>query len=220
MKNKNLIRFVQSLVILPVMTIPLSIPDVYNLEIPQNALVKKMNIETRGTLTMLALNQVADPEIDMGIEKIVQTLKAKKIKADAIDAYFAKRDMPLRGAGAKMVEEAEKNDIDWRLLPAIAVRESTGGKNDCKKVSNNAFGWGSCKIGFKSNNEAIEVVAKNLGGNNPNTAEHYDNKTTKQILRAYNPPHIIPKYAEQVMAIMNDIGEADTTKTSTIVINT
>lgn len=139
-----------------------------------------------------------------------QKLEDEKIKADAIDSYFKAHDMPLEGMGMKMVLEAEKNDIDWRLLPAIAVRESTGGKFDCKKVENNAFGWGSCKIGFKSTEEAIETVARNLGGNNPKTEMHYDNKTTKQILRAYNPPSVVPKYAQQVMSIMDAIGKADT----------
>ena len=38
--------------------------------------------------------------------------------------------------------------------------------------------------------KAIEIVAKNLGGNNPNTERHYADKTTDQILRAYNPPSI------------------------------
>lgn len=132
-----------------------------------------------------------------------------KLEADAIDAYFSAHDMPLSGMGLKMAQEADNNDLDWRLLPAIAVRESTGGKFDCKKVENNPFGWGSCKISFKSLDEAIETVAMNLGGNNPNTAKHYDNKTIKQILHAYNPPSIVPHYAEQVMAIMNAIGPAD-----------
>ena len=52
-------------------------------------------------------------------------------------------------------------------------------------------------------------MAKNLGGNNPKTAKHYDNKSTKEILCAYNPPSIIPKYAEQVISIMKDIGDED-----------
>ena len=201
---------------------PLSVPDIYNLEIPHNALVKKVNIETRGMFTALALNQANNLETDMGKKEIAQILKAREMRANAnaIDVYFARRDMPLEGTGAKMVEEAEKNNLDWRLLPAIAVRESTGGKNDCKKVLNNAFGWGSCKISFKSNGEAIEVIAKNLGGNNPNTAKHYDNKTTKQILRAYNPPSVIPKYSEQVMSIMNAIGDSGATKTNAVAVNT
>lgn len=195
MKKNNLIRFVQSLVILPVMTMPVVFPAVYNIEISQNVLAQKFNIETNGTL---AINPAVDPEVAL-----------RKAKADAIDNYFKIRNMPLGGMGLKMILEAEKNDLDWRLLPAIAVRESTGGKNDCKKVENNPFGWGSCKIGFNSNEEAIETVAKNLGGNNPSTERHYAGKTTKQILKKYNPPSIVPRYAEQVMSIMNAIGDAD-----------
>lgn len=195
MKNKNLIRFVQSLVLLPAMTMSFSVPSIQNSNTAPNILVQKVNIGTNG---ILAINPVIDPEV-----------LARKAKAEAIDAYFAEHDMPLEGTGMKMVLEAEKNDLDWRLLPAIAVRESTGGKFECKKVLNNAFGWGSCKIGFESNEKAIEVVAKNLGGNNPKTAKHYDDKTTKEILRAYNPPSIVPKYAEQVMSIMSHIGATE-----------
>lgn len=128
-------------------------------------------------------------------------------KAQAIDFYFKKYDMPLSGFGVKMVEEAEKNKIDWRLLPAIAMRESTGGKYACKKVSHNAFGWASCKIGFNSIEESIEIIAKNLGGNNPNTAKYYADKDIKGILEAYNPPYVVPNYADQVMQIMEKIGE-------------
>ncbi len=203
MKNNNLIRFVQSLVLLPVMIMPISMSGIHNIETSQNVLVKKVNIESQGSL---ALNQVIDPK---GDQKVDDKVLARQQKADAIDAYFAEHDMPLEGTGLKMVQEAEDNDLDWRLLPAVAVRESTGGKHDCKKVENNPFGWGSCKIGFKSNDKAIEVVAKNLGGNNPKTAKHYDNKTTEEILRAYNPPSIVPKYVKQVTAIMKEIGDED-----------
>lgn len=202
MKKNNLIRFVQSLVLLPVMTI--SIGNTHSVEIPRNGLVQKLNTAVSGAL---ALNQAPDPETEI--------LKAKA-KAEAIDAYFREHDMPLEGTGAKMVQEAEKNDLDWRLLAAIAVRESTGGKHDCKKVENNPFGWGSCKIGFKSNEEAIETVAKNLGGNNPKTAKHYDDKTTKEILQTYNPPSVVRKYADQVISIMDDIGDAEMTTTKTL----
>lgn len=139
-------------------------------------------------------------------EATAQKLRVNQQKADAIDAYFRERGMPLAGTGMKMVVEAEKNGIDWRLLPAIAVRESTGGKFACKKVTYSFFGWGSCKINFDSPEEAIETVAHNLGGNNPKTVNHYGDKNTKEILRAYNPPSIVPHYAEQVMEIMKAIG--------------
>ena len=204
MKKNNLIRFVQSLVLLPVMTVSLS--GISNTGIPQNILVKKVNIEANGAVV---LSPTTTPEVD-------PHAKVLQAEADAIDAYFASHDMPLEGMGMKMAIEADNNDIDWRLLPAIAARESTGGRNACIKVKNNPFGWGSCKIGFKSMDDAIETLAANLGGNNPKTALHYDNKTTKQILHAYNPPSIVPRYAEQVMSIMNNIGDADISSTLAI----
>lgn len=198
MKKNNLIRFAQSLILLPVMSMSFPLGNIHNTKIPQGVFAKKLNIETPETL---AANQAIEREVEL-----------KKNKAGAIDAYFRNHDMPLEGMGVKMIIEADKNDLDWRLLPAIAVRESTGGKFDCKRVKNNPFGWGSCKISFKSVEEAIETVAKNLGGNNPNTARHYDNKTTKEVLNAYNPPSIVPKYTEQVIKIMNDIGSLEMIK--------
>lgn len=192
----------ESFVILPLVTLsgPVSnIPTATSNMVTAPLIIssQKLNIDPKGAFK-IAFNQAPDPKV-----------LEKEVKAKAIDSYFKERNMPLEGTGMKMVEEAEKHDLDWRLLPAIAIRESTGGKNECIRVPNNAFGWGSCKIGFKTVEESIETVAKNLGGNNPNTARHYDNKTTKQILRAYNPPSVIPRYAEQVMSIMDAIGKID-----------
>lgn len=197
MNKNNLIRFVQSLVLLPMMTgttaVPLGSILMENAkDTVQTVFIQKNSLETG---KILVLDRALDEK----------ALDLKK-KADAIDAYFEDHDMPLLGEGKKMAEEAEENGLDWRLLAAISIRESTGGKNDCKKADNNPFGWGSCKISFDSVDEAIETVAINLGGNNPNTEKHYAGKNLKEILRAYNPPHIVPRYAEQVISIMNAIG--------------
>ena len=185
----------ESFIILPIMTVTIPFGN-----IPGSGVANVIN-QPQVAFTNVATTTQVDPTL--------------KLEADAIDAYFANHDMPLEGTGLKMAKAADDNDIDWRLLPAIAVRESTGGKNDCKKAENNPFGWGSCKISFDSIDDAIETVATNLGGNNPNTFKHYDNKTTKQILHAYNPPSIVPRYAEQVMAIMKDIGNEDMAANST-----
>ncbi len=147
---------------------------------------------------------VADDQALSTQEKALQMEREEK--AAKIDAYFAKGKMPLAGYGMKMVLEAEKHGVpDWRLIPAIAVRESTGGRHACKSVSYSAFGWGSCKINFKSYDHAIEVLATNLGGNNPKTARFYDNKSVKDILETYNPPSVVPTYAREVIAIMDKI---------------
>jgi len=118
--------------------------------------------------------------------------------AKKIDAYFAKRNMPLEGYGVKLAQVAADNDLDWRLMPAIAIKESTGGKFACH---NNPFGWGSCKIKFKSFDEAIEIVAMNLGGNNPRTERYYKDKTTVEKLHHYNNS-VVPTYTGEILEFM------------------
>lgn len=134
---------------------------------------------------------------------VISTKDLQAEHARKIDAYFAKRNMPLEGYGAKLAKEAEDNDIDWRLLPAIAIKESTGGKFACH---NNPFGWGSCQIKFSSFDDAIETVAQNLGGNNPVTEKYYKGKTNEEKLYAYNGS-VIPKYTSEVLAFMDLIDQ-------------
>ena len=131
--------------------------------------------------------------------------KAEDDEAVKIDSYFASFGSPLAGYGKKFVAEAEKNDIPWNLLASIAMQESTAGLHGCD--NNNDFGWGSCAIGFKSVDDAIETISKNLGGNNPNTAHFYADKTVEQMLTAYNPPKFAKLYVKKVKAIMKAIDD-------------
>lgn len=128
-------------------------------------------------------------------------------RADRIDEYFASRGLPLAGHGKTFVKAADENDLDWRLVAAIAMRETTGGKFMCKSQSspNNPLGWGGCKIGFDSIDSAIVKVTAHLAGNHPNTDQYYAGKDVKGILQTYNPPSVVLKYADQVMKIMEDI---------------
>ena len=162
------------------MAIGSALMTLQNLQVPQQEIVKSSFV------AIGPVAPVATPEAILSKEH-----------ADEIDAYFEKRSMPLAGYGEKMVLEATKNNIDWRLLPAISIKESTGGKFAC---NNNPFGWGSCKIKFDSLDEAIEVVAWNLGGNNPKTSRYYKDKTTPQKLARYNS--VIPSYTSQITEFM------------------
>lgn len=121
-----------------------------------------------------------------------------------IDEYFKSRNMPLAGMGAALVSAADKNGLDWRLLPAIAVRESSGGIAAC---GHNPFGWASCRRSFDTWDEAITTVARHLGGNATSTRSYYGGKDTAGKLNAYNPPSIVPEYTSQVMAIMAQLGD-------------
>jgi len=182
MNKKEVINYLQSIIAIPMLAITIPLTGISS--IPSLAAINNIPTEENSVI-------------------ITQEEVILKEKADAIDAYFAKYDAPLEGYGMKFVVEAEKNGIDFRLLPAIAMRESTGGKQACKKVPNSVFGWGSCKISFDSIDASIETVAYNLGGNNPNTSRHYEDKTTLQILRKYNS--VIPNYPKEVVRIMKMI---------------
>lgn len=187
-KKEKLIKFLRSVVAIPLfaMAVPLSGTSA----MPSMTATISQTITTNQTLVIIT------PE-----EQI------RKDEAAKIDAYFASRNSPLEGYGAKFVEEAYKNDIDYRLLPAIATRESNAGKNACKseKAPNNDFGWFSCKKGFSSIDESIEYISKTLAGNNPNAPHYNDDMTTVQILKKYNPPSIVRNYSSQVIKIMKTI---------------
>lgn len=122
-------------------------------------------------------------------------------RAEVLDSYFDDREMPLAGYGEEFIRAADEYGIDWRLLPAIGVRESSGGKQMC---GNNPFGWGSCTLSnFESIEEAIDRVAWNLGGHNPNTTTYYSGDTYDKLW-SYNGT-VLATYPDEVIAIMETI---------------
>ncbi len=134
-------------------------------------------------------------------------------RAENIEAYFAKNNLPLAGYGEAFVETADKYDLDYRLLPAIAMRESTGGKFACYNDEHNVFGWHSCKTTFDSYEKAIDKVGAHLAGEIKSTSSYYKNKTVWKKLRKYNS--VIAPYPDQVVAIMNKIEKAPIDETTT-----
>lgn len=150
------------------------------------------------TSSPFAMTQSTQPVIQQSDAKQSHMLVLQE-RADKIETYFKKRKMPLAGQGMTMVLAAEENNIDWRLLPAIAIKESTGGKFACGK---NPFGWGSCKIKFDTWETAIATVARNLGGNNPATARYYKDATTEKKLYHYNGS-VIPTYTAEILEFMD-----------------
>lgn len=188
MHTKRIINVLQSFVVFPMLAMTAPLPS---LEATGNISV---NIQTVSNEVSVITTQEDE---------------FRKVKADAIDNYFASKNAPLSGYGMKFVTEAEKNNLDWRLLPAIAMRETTGGKFACKNPNApyNNFGWHSCKKGFNSVDESFEYISMTLGGNNPKAPYYKKGMSSEQILKKYNPDSIIPGYSKQVIKIMDTIGE-------------
>ena len=85
-------------------------------------------------------------------------------RVEVLSAFFKRYNSPLQAHVQKIIEAADKYAIDWRLIPAIAMQESTL----CKKIPNNSFNcWGFGIYGgkvtrFSNYDEAIETVTKTL----------------------------------------------------------
>jgi len=164
-----------------------------------SAIISDTKVQT-GTFTPLVSLSVnrsifAQATEPVYLPKVVDT------RAERIEAYFSTWNLPLAEHSEFMVEMSDKYNLDWRLIPAIGMRETTGGKFACY---NNPFGWGSCKIKFGSFEEAIETLARNLAGENPRTASYYKNKTSEEKLHFYNGT-VIKTYVREVVKIMDRI---------------
>lgn len=103
-----------------------------------------------------------------------------------LKSFFRKNNSPLYDYADKIVEISDKYKFDYRLLPAIAMQESSL----CRVIpddSHNCWGWGiygTTVTRFNSYDEAIEAVGKGI-------KEHYIDKglvTASAIMKKYTPP--------------------------------
>ncbi len=90
---------------------------------------------------------------------------------------------PLAPYSKYMVEVADKYDIDYRLIPAIAMKESGGGAA-VNQATHNAWGFENGSTKFESWEAAIDIVGKTL--KNRYIAKGLT--TPEQIMAVYAPP--------------------------------
>jgi hypothetical protein len=96
----------------------------------------------------------------------VSSIEVVDIRKSKLEAYLNKYKAPLAAEVDTLLAAADKYDLDWRLVAAISVIESQGGKR-IPKGSFNAWGWGiptgkSSGIAFKNWEHAIETISKGL----------------------------------------------------------
>jgi hypothetical protein len=141
-----------------------------------------------------------------GVLKAETEAKVADTRALRLEGYLTSQGSPLTPYARKFVEEADKNQIDWRLLPAIAGIESSFGKRMIAGTYN-AWGWGGGTIRFASWEEAIETISKAL-------AEKYYARglnTPEKINPVYCPPN--RTWAPKVRIFMDKIESFEESKT-------
>ncbi len=123
-----------------------------------------------------------------------------------IENYLRKHNSPLFPYADKLLEAAERYDVDYRLIVAIAQCES----NLCKKSppdSYNCWGFENGKTKFLSWEQAFNQVAKTL-------RERYLDQgltTPEEIMPKYAPPSVAKggPWAKCVSQFMEELEYGD-----------
>lgn len=113
---------------------------------------------------------VNNPVLANEVETSTPPIGESQIEAEIMDnraailqAYLEKYNSPMQYHAQDFVDAADINNLDWKLLPAIAGVESTFGKYIPGGF--NAYGWGvygTNRIYFKSWGDGIYTVSEGL----------------------------------------------------------
>ena len=122
------------------------------------------------------------PSVSSGISA---TIEAGDARVAVINEFLKKNDSELAPYSELIVVTADKYDLDYRLIVAIAQKES-GLCNVIPPGGYNCWGWGihsAGTLGFDSYEEGIETVSKGLKEN------YYDlgYETVDDIMSKYTP---------------------------------
>jgi len=116
------------------------------------------------------------------------TIVGKDGREEQLTSFLQRYNSPLTPSAATFIKIADKYDLAWTLLPAIAGKESGFGKV-IPINSYNAWGWGiyagkNSGISFSSWDEAIEKVAQGIKTN------YFDKglDTPSKMEPKYTPP--------------------------------
>jgi hypothetical protein len=122
------------------------------------------------------------------------TERKSDLREAILRRFLRESRLPIETYAETFIQEADAHQLDWRLLPSLAIVESGGG---IKSRANNLFGWNNGDHRFSSVAEAIHHVAEALAGARP-----YKGKDLFGKLAAYNRT---PGYRALVMAVMRQI---------------
>lgn len=155
-----------------------SIFAIYSLE--EKDITQKIFIsaETNEKPKLLLSNSSSHLETEAKIE-------TQDARIELIRKYLTYYKSPLTPFAEIIIKESDKNNLDWRLLVAIAQQES----NLCKVIPENSFncwGWGIHSKGtlrFSSYEEAIKIIAQGLKKNYIDKGY----KTVDEIMQKYTP---------------------------------
>jgi len=154
-------------------------------------------------------NDIGNLSISTSVE-IEENLIAKKIvinkppaytpnakQVENIREYLAGRNAPLAEYAEVFVEAADHYNIDYRIIAAISVIESGGGKHTFRPY--NAWGWG--KMTFENWEEGIWTVSAGI-------SRYYSRGLTRpELIAPYYCPPSAQSWGNKVNYVMSEIAK-------------
>jgi hypothetical protein len=113
-----------------------------------------------------------------------------------LEKFFKSYQCPAPYYIDDYLRAADAHAIDYRLLPAVSVRETTCGQYDS---GTNRWGWDSARTQFESVESGIDFIADRLAAGG-----YYQGKSIEQKLFTYNPS---TRYVTEVKQLMREIDE-------------
>jgi len=148
------------------------------------------------TIEYIDSNEIKERILEEAVSTRAQDTETLR-KIEEVRSYLASRDSPLTDYAQEFVKAANEYGIDYRLVVAISIIESNGGKNTFRTY--NAWGWG--KMNFTSWEEGIWTVSKGLG-------KYYSKGlTTPQRIAPYYCPPSASEWARKVTFVMGEISK-------------
>lgn len=132
------------------------------------------------------------PSISAGSSAILE-VKEKKIPDEVIEIkrFFKSYNSVLQDYAQDFYDVSKEQGLDYRLLPAIAMVESTGARNTPHCAPYNPFGWSSTTspcgfYRFSDYGEAINKVGEGIGRARA-YASYRANGDLSELAKIYNP---------------------------------
>lgn len=123
---------------------------------------------------------------------VITVLLKQDPRAARLEKFFKYYHCATPYHAFEYLRAADGYGLDYRLLPAVSIRETLCGATS--KQLNNPWGYHPGRQSFTSIAEGIEVIAKRL-------TQHplYRGKTLQDKLFTYNPRAAYPKEVERIM---------------------
>ena len=145
-----------------------------------------LGLEKKGPLSFLTPNNnVSYAALPTSQTVLGDSISQQDARVAAVADFFKKYNSDLTPFAQNVVSSADKYGLDYRLIPAIAMQESTL----CKKAPKDSYNcWGFGIYGgkitkFNNYSEAIDTVTKTLA------TQYKQNglETPQQIMAKYTP---------------------------------